>query len=120
PKDVRVAPLDKSGLAAHQVSAVRGMLMSEKAWGSTAESFMKRLPEEQRKGGDEDGKASRNFMALINGGELSLPEIAWLDAALQRENDNRARIALANTLAGSFPDSVGELDNAANILTGAG
>jgi hypothetical protein len=115
PKDVRVAPLDKAGLEALQISPVRGLLMSEKAWGSTADYFLKKPAQAEQK---TDG--TTRLMELVNSGELTLPEVGWLDMALQRESENRARLALANTLAGSFPDSVGELDNAANMLTGAG
>jgi hypothetical protein len=113
PKGIRVTSLDEKALAEHQISTVRGFRMSEKIAGATADYFLKMLS-------DDDRKAGRSIKHLVESGTLNLAEAAWADLALQRENDNSSRLALARTLLGSFKDSVGVLDLAASIMSAAG
>jgi predicted Zn-dependent protease len=112
PKDVRVTPLDAKGLSQHRVATLRGFRLSEKMMGAAAEYFLKR-------GKVEEGKI-KSLKSLAENGELNVAEAYWLDMALQRENDHPARLALARTLAGSYPDSVGVLDVSATILNATG
>ncbi|MGD0091712.1 MAG: hypothetical protein ABSE73_17495 [Planctomycetota bacterium] len=123
-KGVRVKGLSGDELAAHEAVPLRGFLLSEKLTGATADYFLKRYAGEEDKGAAgaaPAGSAKKTRLhTLVESGTLTVPEAAWLDVALERENDLPARAALARTLAASFPDSAGVLDLCAFILSSAG
>ncbi|MFH0939986.1 MAG: hypothetical protein V1899_12010 [Planctomycetota bacterium] len=112
-KGVQVKLLSDAELASHEVSTMRGVLLSERTSGLLAQFFLKRLTPEER-------AAGQGLKTLIERGELTVPEAAWLDFAAQCENDVRARELLACALAATAPDSVSALDLAAHILRSAG
>jgi tetratricopeptide (TPR) repeat protein len=111
---VRALNLPEAALAAHEVSPVRGFLLAEKACGMSATYFLNHF--QQASGLNP----TQTLRALAESGALTFPEAYWLDFALSRENDPRAREALARVLAGSAPDAVNVLDMAAYILQSAG
>ncbi|MBI3829782.1 MAG: tetratricopeptide repeat protein [Planctomycetes bacterium] len=108
---VSVKSLDANALAAHEVVALRGYLFSEETTGMSAAKFLEPLaPEERAKG----------LRGVALNGSLSAAQAIWLDLSAQQENDVPAREAIARTLVGSFPDSIGPLDQGAVILAAAG
>ncbi|MCW8132938.1 MAG: DUF3857 domain-containing protein, partial [Planctomycetota bacterium] len=108
---VSVQPLAAEALAAHEVVALRGYLFSRETTGMPAAKLLEMLPEAER------GKGLRE---LALNGTLSVAQAPWLDLAAQQENDLPAREALARTLVGSFPDSIGPLDLGAVVLNAVG
>ena len=127
-KGVSVKPLTDAAMASHEVSSVRGFLMSHKTRGSLAEYFLKRYgnaaindpPRMLKKGEKAEKSDSADLTRIAESAALTLPEAAWLDLAAEREGQQLARDLLAHRLAGSFPDSAGVLDLAASVLQSAG
>jgi tetratricopeptide (TPR) repeat protein len=110
-KGVKVLPLPPDELARHETSPVRGLLFSKKAPGPTARYFLNRLTGEQR---------AKGLKGIAQSGGLPLSEAGWLDHASENENDPRARLAIAQALRATAPESAGVLDLAAHILEQAG
>lgn len=108
---ISIKALTAEELAAHEVVALRGYLFSQETNGMPAAKFLSALPEAER---------SKGLRQLALNGSLSVAQAPWLDLAAQQENDQPAREALARTLVGSFPDSIGPLDLGAVVLTAVG
>lgn len=108
---ISVKPLDAAAQAAHEVLPLRGFLLSRESTGMPAARLLERVPEARRAAG---------LRELATGGYLSVAEAPWVDLAAQQENDVPTREAVARTLVGSFPDSIGPLDLGAVILAAAG
>ncbi|HLX59873.1 MAG TPA: tetratricopeptide repeat protein [Planctomycetota bacterium] len=121
---VKVEGLSEKDLAAHEVSTARGFVMGEKVVGSTAALLVRRLRLEgetkEPKAPENAEQARARLRALAEEGVLTLPQAAWLELVLQRENDSRSRERLARRMAETFGDSVGVLDLAAAALSAAG
>ncbi len=112
-KNIRYKPLTDEQLAAHETCAVRGLLYSQPATGSTATYFLKRISEEER-------KSEHPLQKLAENAELTMSEAVWLELALQRENENHAIEAAARRVLAAYPDSVYALEVGATFLASAG